>query len=806
MDPPLGGELEMRRDRVASSGNVQYRIYLDNFDQLQRFDRKLAEQIQGTPSREVELLRQAYEEHQLPTHPKKSVEQQLGAEIQGAWLDGDKGTCRVKPSKIAKYVGLILSLLREGKASQKELQVVGGGMVYISMFKRQILGSLNQIWRDIVSFEKKPTGLRLPLRQATALELARFVGLVPLAFFDLRCGVDPLVSVSDASTTGGGFCVSRGVSPYGMAAALSSVRGDLPEEHDFCQVLTIGLFDGISGLRIAMDILGAPLAGHISIEKNPDARRVTEANFGDVIHIEDVMMVDYEMVQSWALRFSSVGVIVVGAGPPCQGVSGLNADRRGALRDSRSCLYTEVPRIEQLVRRAFPWAQVHRLAENVASMDWEDCQLMCEAFEDEPYFIDACGVSLCSRPRLYWVSWELLDGDGVEFLWGTNGKLPVVGEVKLTAEVDEHAFLEKGWSRHSTAPLPTLLLRALRRPRTGEFRPPSINEREVILGFPCNYTVQCLKKALRNTEQHKDARLTLLGNSWSVPVVSWLLSCLLAPLGLISPISLQELIFRFTPGKAQGLQTLLMRPPLARNTQTFAPSALLVKKLVGLVSLKGEDLLLHSASDIPVRYHRLRASERYNNSLQQFYAYLRREDVRLPSRRDLLDGIVSDYLEHLWSEGEGTGKDEKGKAESKTGDPATNRDEPRLMTFQDVPGAGTDFTEDAPYYDWKQLIPPQLKQVQDMGEKGKNALRTGHRAKLTADPDKPAFPPALGQQQQDDESKEVQRRKTYLKEAFPRHLMKGCSSPEKADKDNKEEEDKEEAKNKTEVEKCLALP
>lgn len=515
------------------------------------------------------------------------------------------------------------------------------------MFKRQLLGGLNQIWRDIVNFEGKPSGLRLPLTKGAALELCRFVGLVPLAHIDLRLRCDPLVTASDASTSGGGLCVSSGVSPYGMAAALGQVRGDIPEEHDMSQVLTIGLFDGISGLRVAADILQLPIAGHVSVEKLPEARRVTEANFPDTIHVEDIQSIDKTMVESWALRFSSVSVVLLGAGPPCQGVSGLNADRRGALRDSRSCLYQEVPRVEMLVRDAFPWAQVHRLVENVASMDYGDCQHMCDAFEDRPFFIDCAGISLCHRPRVYWVSWELLPGEGVEFWWGSSGALPLVGEVSLKAEVDEKEFLESGWSKASSNAFPTFTTARpsstpLRRPAglkqcqehelqrwaadrhrfppyqyrdvncvrntSGEYRPPSVSERESMLGFPVGYTLQCLRKSEHFSVHHQDWRLTLLGNSWSVPVICWLMACLFVPLGILPPVSLQQIVSRFTPGKAQGLQALLLRPPLAFSTKTFKPSELLVRELTGLVSLKGEDVLLQHASDVPVRYHRLRAS------------------------------------------------------------------------------------------------------------------------------------------------------------------------------------------------------
>ena len=44
------------------------------------------------------------------------------------------------------------------------------------------------------------------------------------------------------------------------------------------------------------------------------------------------------------------------------------------------------------------------------------------------------------------------------------------------------------------------------------------------------------------------------------------------------------------------------------STSTQDCSSVLVKKLFGLVSLKGEDILLQHHTDLPVRYHRLRMS------------------------------------------------------------------------------------------------------------------------------------------------------------------------------------------------------
>ena len=51
-----------------------------------------------------------------------------------------------------------------------------------------------------------------------------------------------------------------------------------------------------------------------------------------------------------------------------------------------------------------------------------------------------------------------------------------------------------------------------------------------------------------------------------------------------------------------------LRPPLRRTTQLTQQGSGLVRKLLGQVSVEGEDILLHMSTDVPARYHRLRAS------------------------------------------------------------------------------------------------------------------------------------------------------------------------------------------------------
>ena len=648
LKPLYGGEAEIRRDRVQSQSQGLFRIYLDNFDELRKVDRRTAETIEGKCSDLVVTVREGYQETGLPRHPGKSVQQHLAAEVQGAWIEGTKGIALAKPSKVVKYIRLALELLLKGHAaSQKELQVVAGGFVYVSMFRRPILCGLNHIWRSIVSLDNLPKNKRVILKSEVIEEVARFLCLLPLATMNFRTPFDESVTASDASTTGGGVCVTKGLTPFGVAASEGRVRGERYEDPEGVQILSIGLFDGISALRVALDGLGAPLLGHISVELQEEARRVVESYFPDTLFVLDVTQIDDNMVQSWALRFGSAGLIILGAGPPCQGVSGLNADRRGALRDHRSRLFKEVPRVHKLVRKHFPWAQVQRLVENVSSMDPLDCETMNSAFEDEPWLIDSSGISIARRPRVYWISWELTEGKGALLEWGKQHKLPTKGEVVLQAEVDEKHFLEPGWRRTPGELLPTFTTsrpseHPMRKPAglglcqeheiarwkqewhkfppyqfrdihclhhtTLPSRVPNVREREAIMGFPVGFTAQCLKKSLHDSYEHETCRLSLLGNSWHVPLVAWILSQLLSRLGLVQHMSVQEVVNLFIPGCHPSLQGLLLRPPLSQGTATFSDSSFLIQKLWGLTSLKGEDLMLQGESETPLKYHRLRSS------------------------------------------------------------------------------------------------------------------------------------------------------------------------------------------------------
>lgn len=92
--------------------------------------------------------------------------------------------------------------------------------------------------------------------------------------------------------------------------------------------------------------------------------------------------------------------------------------------------------------------------------------------------------------------------------------------------------------------------------------------------------------------------------------MAWLLGQLGAILGL-NPLSTpQETVARTAPGATLTFQGYLLRPLMTskRYKGTLSNEKSLVKKLMTLVSIKGEDILLQPGSQDVVRYQRLRTA------------------------------------------------------------------------------------------------------------------------------------------------------------------------------------------------------
>lgn len=302
-----------------------------------------------------------------------------------------------------------------------------------------------------------------------------------------------------------------------------------------------------------------------------------------------------------------------------------------------------------MVKRVFRWCQVHYFMESVFSMDESDRAVMSEHMETLPYLVEASDISVCRRPRLYWLSWEIHVSPEVSLMASQHDGWAKYWKVQLKHEVDVSSVIAEGWQLHDSDKLPTF---TTSRPRSspgnrpaglwqcedheiarwkadhhryppyvyrdkhclvngkGEFRLPTIGEKEVMMGFPLGYTSSCLPKGQQTKPLFDDTRHTLIGNSWHVPVISFLLLHLFKPLGLTSLTGLADIMRSVQPGGDRQLQGYLRRPPLRPVKGLIAPIAeeVLAKKMANFVSIKGEDLLLQADSENTVKFHRLRAS------------------------------------------------------------------------------------------------------------------------------------------------------------------------------------------------------
>lgn len=630
---------EVRKDAPLPETTAAWRVYLDNYDLLERFPVEALSELRGTVAPEVEGLRGSYQVVGMPRHTGKSVSRQSVAEVQGAQVDGIRGVAYPKGSKLVKYVVMALLFCELTRCNQRQIQVICGGLVYFSTFRRQLLGSLNLCWGFIESFNHAGR-YSLPIPELVKLEILRCVSLVPLCRMDFRLEMKDQVTCSDASMSGGGMCCSTGLTPAGAMVAAGELRPEGCSLDGRPRVLSIGLFDGVGCLRVALDLVGANVAGHISVEKQVEGHRVVEYHFPNSLVLKDVAAITEQDVRGWSLKFGQVDLVLLGAGPPCQGVSGLNANRRGALLDDRSSLFTHVGRIRGLLQVHFPWCAIHVLMESVASMDERDKDIMSSSFGDRPWEIDAETLTWCRRPRLYWITWPLQEGTGAQF----DG-----AKVMLSSEVDLTQFITPGWEKvDKSRAFPTF---TTARPRdkpghrpagihhcdqatlarwqadsyryppyqymennclvngAGALRLPSIEEKELLMGMPLNYTAVCFQKSLRKTQDHLDQRHTLVGNAWCIPVVGWLLSQLLGPMGLSDVLTPQQIMERLDPAKTLDVRSRLLRqplrvvgPPMSQKVRVGRLEDLLAR----LVSAKGEDILLTSSSDQVNRFQRLR--------------------------------------------------------------------------------------------------------------------------------------------------------------------------------------------------------
>ena len=124
---------------------------------------------------------------------------------------------------------------------------------------------------------------RESVRATTGLydEMLVMESLLPVVVSDLKVSIDPVVTASDASETGGGACYASRLSRLGAEELEELMNEDYPPEvsisKDFRdvqqKVVVIDLFAGIGGLERALEMAELKPWLVVAVESDPDCRR-----------------------------------------------------------------------------------------------------------------------------------------------------------------------------------------------------------------------------------------------------------------------------------------------------------------------------------------------------------------------------------------------------------------------------------------------------------------------------------------------------------------------------------------------------
>ena len=127
----------------------------------------------------------------------------------GAEIDGVNGFLCAPRDKMMETGWLMIWCLSRPSLSPRMTMVVLGRFIRCFEFRRPLMGLLNKCWPK--SMWCRPR--KVP--DSHAHELLTASCLLSLAVMDLRTPVSGLVTCSDASTEGGGMCVSAGLTSAG---------------------------------------------------------------------------------------------------------------------------------------------------------------------------------------------------------------------------------------------------------------------------------------------------------------------------------------------------------------------------------------------------------------------------------------------------------------------------------------------------------------------------------------------------------------------------------------------------------------
>ena len=384
-------------------GCAWFHVYLDNFCAMEKRD---VNEGPGLAKGFHEALEQAWEQCGVLSSAKKRVSGVEDAQELGGEMKGGVGTLGPSSERLVRLVQSTLVVVSKKFLRKKWVQVVAGRWVHVMSFRRPGMIQLDTTW-DFVSHEWRRKSVETQVRS----ELLGCCFLALLLHTDLRAAVSPIMTASDASSTGGAVGMSDQLTQSGREFAyVDRSLGGL-----VCRapILVLSLFNGIGCAFRCYDLVGiVPMFG-ISYEISKAANRVSSRRWPNVVQEGDVRGITREVVRKWKFLYPQIEQIDIWAGFPCVDLSAVKFNRKN-LAGEQSGLFWEVLRIIKLVRSEFGFHfKVNYFAENVASMDREACSEISLNLGGKPYRVDSADCVPIHRPRFCWSNVAFSEVEGV---------------------------------------------------------------------------------------------------------------------------------------------------------------------------------------------------------------------------------------------------------------------------------------------------------------------------------------------------------------------------------------------------------
>ena len=177
-------------------------IYLDSFDELRKLDESCQQALEGKMSGRHKAFLEVCERRKLPLNEAKRLVASTRGTLQGGELDGEKGRYGLAREKMTDLLSLGSGLLAMTDWDEASIRHFVGKATFGVCFRRPIFSALEAIFVEIQErFENRD---KARPRDDALDEVVLVMCLVPLMFTNLKAQIDPEMSVTDASPSGGG--------------------------------------------------------------------------------------------------------------------------------------------------------------------------------------------------------------------------------------------------------------------------------------------------------------------------------------------------------------------------------------------------------------------------------------------------------------------------------------------------------------------------------------------------------------------------------------------------------------------------